>query len=72
MRQKIKYKLVPIDWLATIAELDRDNSTHKTTQGQWIVIVELINNGKKAMIEVHANKADARSTGEPEAAELVA
>ena len=46
--------------LGAIAKVDRDNRTHKTKDGQWIVVVKTSDNDKKADLEVFDSEDDAK------------
>ena len=46
--------------LGAIAKVDRDSRTHKTKDGQWIVIVKTSDNDKKADMEVFDSEDDAK------------
>ena len=46
--------------LGVIAKVDRDNRTHKTKDGQWIVVVKTSDNDKKADLEVFDSEDDAK------------
>ena len=46
--------------IGAIAKVDRDNRTHKTLDGQYIVVVHTSDNNKKADIEVFDNEEDAK------------
>ena len=46
--------------LGAIAKVDRDSRTHKTKDGQWIVIIKTSDNDKKADIEVFDGEEDAK------------
>ena len=46
--------------IGAIAKVDRDNRTHKTSDGQFIVIVHTSDGNKKADIQVFDNEEDAK------------
>ena len=46
--------------IGAIAKVDRDSRTHKTKDGQWIVIINTSDNDKKADIEVFDGEDDAK------------
>ena len=46
--------------IGAIAKVDRDSRTHKTKDGQWIVIVSTSDNDKKADVEVFDGEEDAK------------
>ena len=47
--------------LGAVCELQQDNNTHNTNQGQWLAIIAVNADGKKADAHVFATEAEAKA-----------